>query len=70
MRHAEAEAKAAAEHSRVYVAVSDATRRWPNLSPRSAVRKEQAIRRLAVLPEGMRFYSELSAEEARRILNE
>ena len=67
---AEAKAKAAAEHSRVYVAVSDATRRWPNLSPRSAVRKEQAIRRLAVLPEGMRFYSELSAEEARRILNE
>ena len=52
-----------------YVAEAAATRKWPKLSPRSAVEKEQAIQELAVLPEGMTFYAELSADDTRRILN-
>jgi hypothetical protein len=52
-----------------YVAEAAAARKWPDLSPRSAVQKEQAIQELSVLPDGMKFYAELSADETRRILN-
>ena len=52
----------------VQVATSIAMRKWPDLSPRSAVEKEETIQRLASLPVGMHFAPECSAADTTRIL--
>ena len=53
-----------------YISVSEACKRWPALSPRSAVLKEETIQTLAVLPDGMLFKSECSAWETHRFLSD
>ena len=49
---------------RAYVAQSVAEKKWPTLSPRSAVAKEEELTRLSVLPAGMMFAPEISEQEA------
>ena len=53
-------------HERVkvpIVAEAIACKKWPNLSPRSALEKEIAIQRLAALPEGIMLEPEVSSVE-------
>ena len=52
-----------------YVAMVTAARKWPQLSPRSALAKEEAIQELAFLPEGVRFSPEISERDIARILH-
>ena len=51
-------------HDGAYVAQSVAEKKWPTLSPRAAVAKEEALSRLAMLPPGMGFASEITEKEA------
>ena len=47
-----------------YVAKSVAEKKWPMLSPRSAVAKEEELTRLSMLPPGLIFSSEITEQEA------
>ena len=42
-------------NSQLAISTAAAARKWPDLSPRSAVRKEQMIQQLAKLPPGAAF---------------
>lgn len=67
---AETEAKSAIAHGKEpYVAQSVASKKWPGLSPRAALQKEQLIQQLASLPPEMTFATECSESETHAILN-